>query len=230
MRADAAQLERVFSNLIENAIKFSPPRTLRSGSPAAPSAGRVTVRVIDRGRGIPRRYRAQVFEPFFRGPRAGSGSGAGGSGLGLAICRGFVEANGGRIVLQTGRDTGTIVRGQLPGAAPARERTVGLDERSAAPRVLVVDDEPQIVRGLKIILRSAGYAVEAAETKAEALVELVCAAARRARARPGPARRPRASRSARRSGAGAGCRSWSSRPSATSARRSARSTPAPTTT
>jgi two-component system, OmpR family, KDP operon response regulator KdpE len=41
------------------------------------------------------------------------------------------------------------------------------------PRVLVVDDEPQIVRGLKILLRSAGYAVEAAETKEEALVELV---------------------------------------------------------
>ena len=42
----------------------------------------------------------------------------------------------------------------------------------SAPRVLVVDDEPQIVRGLKIILRSAGYAVEAAESKAEALAML----------------------------------------------------------
>jgi two-component system KDP operon response regulator KdpE len=41
-----------------------------------------------------------------------------------------------------------------------------------APRVLVVDDEPQIVRGLKIILRDAGYAVEAAETKAQALAAL----------------------------------------------------------
>jgi two-component system, OmpR family, KDP operon response regulator KdpE len=43
---------------------------------------------------------------------------------------------------------------------------------ATAPRVLVVDDEPQIVRGLKIILRSAGYAVEAAENKAEALALL----------------------------------------------------------
>ena len=43
---------------------------------------------------------------------------------------------------------------------------------SAAPRVLVVDDEPQIVRGLKIILRDAGYTVEAAETKAQALAAL----------------------------------------------------------
>src|SRR5689334_21950924 len=44
---------------------------------------------------------------------------------------------------------------------------------AGGPRILVVDDEPQIVRGLKILLRSAGYAVEAAETKAQALVELV---------------------------------------------------------
>jgi two-component system KDP operon response regulator KdpE len=44
---------------------------------------------------------------------------------------------------------------------------------AGGPRILVVDDEPQIVRGLKIILRNAGYAVEAAETKAEAMVELV---------------------------------------------------------
>ncbi len=118
VRADAAQLERVFSNLIENAIKFSPP-----GAPVritgGAGAGRVAVRVVDRGSGIPRRYRSQVFEPFFRarGPaesRAGSGDGGGGSGLGLAICRGFVEANGGRIVLQTDRDTGTAFTVSFP--------------------------------------------------------------------------------------------------------------------
>jgi two-component system sensor histidine kinase KdpD len=102
IRADAAQLERVFSNLIENAIKFSPP-----GSPVRISGGagssRVTVRVTDHGRGIPRQHRSQVFTPFFRG-RGTSGAG---SGLGLAICRGFVEANGGRIVLQSGGERGT---------------------------------------------------------------------------------------------------------------------------
>jgi two-component system sensor histidine kinase KdpD len=97
VRADAAQLERVFSNLIENAIKFSPPEAAVRIT-AGVGAGRVTVRVIDRGRGIPSQYRARVFEPFFRV----RGSGGTGSGLGLAICRGFVEANGGQIVLQSG--------------------------------------------------------------------------------------------------------------------------------
>jgi two-component system, OmpR family, sensor histidine kinase KdpD len=109
VRADAAQLERVFSNLIENAIKFSPPGASVRISGGA-SAGRVAVRVADRGSGIPRRYRSHVFEPFFRV----RGDAGGGSGLGLAICRGFVEANGGRIVLQSGRDTGTSFTVSFP--------------------------------------------------------------------------------------------------------------------
>src|SRR5437588_6906918 len=83
VRADAAQLERVFANLIENAIKFSPPESPVEIT-AGVGSGRVTVRVIDQGRGIAPQLRSRVFEPFFRGP---SGSGAG-SGLGLAISRG----------------------------------------------------------------------------------------------------------------------------------------------
>jgi two-component system, OmpR family, sensor histidine kinase KdpD len=109
VRADATQLERVFSNLLENAIKFSPDRSpVRVSGGSSPS--RVTIRVTDHGRGIPTQHRAHVFEPFFRG-RGDSGSG---SGLGLAICRGFVEANGGRILLQAGTDGGTSFAVSFP--------------------------------------------------------------------------------------------------------------------
>src|SRR5262249_15505257 len=75
-----------------------------------------------------------------------------------------------------------LICGQLPGRAPADYRALDGEDpagrggsaavSSPAPRVLVVDAEPQIVRGLKIVLRSAGYAVEAAETKEEALALL----------------------------------------------------------
>ena len=99
VRADAAQIERVFTNLIDNAAKFSP-----NGKPVEVrgicSNGRVTIRVVDHGRGVPAAQQAQIFKPFVRGRDAQPGS-----GLGLAICRGFVEANGGRIALQSrGRD------------------------------------------------------------------------------------------------------------------------------
>jgi two-component system, OmpR family, sensor histidine kinase KdpD len=105
VQADAAQLERVIANLLENAVKFSPsetPVTISGGS----GGGRVVVRVIDQGPGIPSAKQAQIFEPFFRGRQGESGS-----GLGLAICRGLVEANGGRIDLQsdTGRGTSFAV-------------------------------------------------------------------------------------------------------------------------
>ena len=97
--ADAAQLQRAFTNLIDNAAKFSPsdkPIEIRGVS----ANGRITIRVIDHGRVIPPADHAQIFKPFVRGRDAQTGS-----GLGLAICRGFVEANGGRITLQSrGRD------------------------------------------------------------------------------------------------------------------------------
>ncbi len=109
VRADASQLERVFSNLLENAIKFSPVQSPVRVSGGA-GAGRVTVRVTDKGRGIPNQQRPHVFEPFFRG----RGDGGAGSGLGLAICRGFVEANGGRILLQSGIDGGTSFAVSFP--------------------------------------------------------------------------------------------------------------------
>jgi two-component system sensor histidine kinase KdpD len=113
VRADAAQLERVFSNLIDNALKFSPPGEMVRVSGGAAGA-RVIVRVSDRGLGIPRKDRSRVFEPFFRSADRGAGS-----GLGLAICRGFVEANGGQIILQPSAERGTSFAVSFPVARPS---------------------------------------------------------------------------------------------------------------
>jgi two-component system sensor histidine kinase KdpD len=115
VNADPAQLERVFVNLIDNAVKFSPPGGAIEIRGVAAN-GRVTVRVVDRGRGIAPGRQAQVFEPFVR-----HGDAHPGSGLGLAICRGFVEANGGRIALQSQARDGsafavTFPVGQQPSA------------------------------------------------------------------------------------------------------------------
>ena len=112
VKADAAQLERVFSNLIDNAVKFSPPDAPVRIS-AEVDGDEVTVRVTDHGPGIAARDRARVFEPFFR---ASSDTG-GGSGLGLAICRGFVEANGGQITVESANGAGAAFAVTLPVAS-----------------------------------------------------------------------------------------------------------------
>jgi two-component system sensor histidine kinase KdpD len=111
VRADAAQLERAFANLLENAVRYSGghPVSVR----ARVTGGRLLVRVVDRGPGIPPAQRERVFEPFYR---AGSASaGHRGSGLGLAIVRGFVEANGGRVSVESLPGQGTSFIVEFPG-------------------------------------------------------------------------------------------------------------------
>jgi two-component system, OmpR family, sensor histidine kinase KdpD len=134
VRLDAAQMERAFVNVLDNARRHSGghPVSVRaravpglarntsaaSASDAAPAApgGRLIVRVIDRGPGIPPAQLERVFEPFYR---VGSGAdGHRGSGLGLAIARGFTEANGGRLHVESLPGQGATFVFQLPLHAP----------------------------------------------------------------------------------------------------------------
>jgi len=108
VRGDAVQLERVFSNLLDNAVRFSPKgRPVRITGGVGPSL--VTVRVIDEGPGVSPAQRTRVFEPF-----VSSRGGQDGPGLGLAICRGFVEASGGQIRLQSSSGHETAFAVSLP--------------------------------------------------------------------------------------------------------------------
>jgi two-component system sensor histidine kinase KdpD len=107
VRADASQLERVFSNLIENALRFSPENESVRISGGV-GAGKVTVRVVDRGPGVPVSQRNAIFKPFHTGDQRE------GAGLGLAICKGFVEANGGELRLQADSTDGTAFAVSFP--------------------------------------------------------------------------------------------------------------------
>jgi K+-sensing histidine kinase KdpD len=94
VRVDAAHIERVLVNLLENALKFSSPAD-RVDVSAGVEAGEIRVRVRDRGPGVAEADRERIFEPFERASAVGRGS-----GLGLAIAKGFAEANGGRVWLE----------------------------------------------------------------------------------------------------------------------------------
>lgn len=92
VRVDGAQIERVLVNLLENAVKFSPPAAaVRVRVDAVHDE--VVIRVVNQGVGIPQAELGRIFEPFQRLPNE-RGRGA---GLGLAIAKGFAEANGGRV-------------------------------------------------------------------------------------------------------------------------------------
>jgi len=111
LRADAAQLLQAFANLIENAWRYS------NGLPVAvrvrPSGHQVIVRIVDQGPGIPHAEQERIFEAFYRGTPAQHGTWKG-SGLGLAIAKGFIEANGGTISVDSLPGQGTSFVVELP--------------------------------------------------------------------------------------------------------------------
>lgn len=121
VRADSAQLERAFANLIENAVRHS------GGQPVSVRArvvgARLVVRVVDRGPGIAEAEHERIFTPFYQARAAThAGATAAGSGLGLAIARGFVEANGGRLRVESLPGQGSTFVVELP--LPADEETL----------------------------------------------------------------------------------------------------------
>ena len=106
---DEILLEQVFVNLLENAAKHTPPGTpVEIGAEASPDE--VVVWVADRGPGLPAGEEERVFEKFHR---ASAVPGAG-VGLGLAICRGIVNAHGGRIWAESRPGGGAVFRFTIP--------------------------------------------------------------------------------------------------------------------
>ena len=116
VRIDPVHAQRILVNLLENAIRHSPP-----GEPVTVRGNctrqEVIVRVIDRGPGIPAADLERIFEPFTTGD-TGGGNGAR-AGLGLAIARGFAQANGGRLWAESQPAQGASFALALPlGADP----------------------------------------------------------------------------------------------------------------
>ncbi|MGD9545596.1 MAG: ATP-binding protein [Methylocystis sp.] len=106
-------LERAFSNLIDNAVKYgeSPEVRLLESDDVA------VVEIVDRGPGIPEDRRESMLEPFERGDAGASSGASDGFGLGLAIARTIAEAHRGRLTLEERAGGGLIARVSLPKAA-----------------------------------------------------------------------------------------------------------------
>ncbi|HGO6079366.1 MULTISPECIES: DUF4118 domain-containing protein [Burkholderia] len=136
LQMDAVLMERLFTNLFENAAKYTPPDTsLDIGAERVTDDGQpfVRVHVDDHGPGLPAGMETRIFDKFTRGEKE---SATPGIGLGLAICRAIVEAHGGKI----GALNRTAPDGHVTGAR--FWFTLPVDTPPAAPAVS--DDEPDL--------------------------------------------------------------------------------------
>jgi two-component system, OmpR family, phosphate regulon sensor histidine kinase PhoR len=110
--ADGDLLSRAVTNLVANAIKFSPAKSeVRVAARAEDDA--VWIEVSDRGCGIPPESLPRIFEKFYRVPRVEEGE-APGTGLGLAFVREIAEMHGGRILAQSETGVGSVFSLKLP--------------------------------------------------------------------------------------------------------------------
>ena len=120
VQADPQQLHLTLVNLLENAIRFSPPGG-RVRLSSWQVDGEVGLTVADQGPGVPAEHCDKLFDRFYR---ADSARGRGGSGLGLSICREIVRAHGGRIWVDSDVGRGSSFSVALPAwrtLAPERQ-------------------------------------------------------------------------------------------------------------
>ena len=173
VRADPGRVRQVLWNLLQNAIKFTPPGGGVAVRYASGPDGRVAVEVQDSGVGIAAADLARIFRPFEQ-----AGATASGLGLGLAISAALVDAHQGTLTAASdGPGTGATFRMELPVAEetePSREAAAWIP--SAAPptlrprRVLVVEDHADTLTAAAALLTELGCEVTAARSMRDALL------------------------------------------------------------
>ncbi len=128
VQTDPALLERVVANLVENALSWSPEGEVVRIS-AGEVSGRIDLRIVDRGPGIPVEARDAIHLPF---QRFGDSTNSGGVGLGMAVAHGFLEAMGNHLVIEDTPGGGTtMVIGFKP--TPPGDRAPGFQAARALP-------------------------------------------------------------------------------------------------
>lgn len=165
---DELKLHEVLQNLITNAIhhaKDAGAVVVKASRLARPDGDVARIVVQDDGKGIPPEELPLVFDRYRSGAKGG-----GGTGLGLAICKEFVELHGGEIWAEAPPEGGAAFIFTLPLAQEVSRAVQNLPAKESAeqPRVLVVEDEPEIAAVLVEVLRSR-YRVDVARDGAEGL-------------------------------------------------------------
>ena len=163
---DRDRVVQILTNLLSNALKFSPEGGVVHVCVAKGAAGFLRFGVRDRGQGISTEQQARLFTRFEQLEAANTRR-RGGTGLGLAISRSLVEQQGGRIGVESTPGQGSEFWFELP-LVPAPSVRVAGDAANEPPGILVVEDDDAVARVVGIILARAGHSVTRAATLEEA--------------------------------------------------------------
>jgi PAS domain S-box-containing protein len=174
VHADPARLEQVVNNLLDNALKYTPPGgRIRVTTEVVGDAA--VLRVRDSGQGIRTDLLGRVFDLFVQEAQSLDRS-RGGLGLGLALVKRLVELHGGVVAAwSAGPGQGSEFTVRLPAAAAPAEApgAEGAARRMVVPRrVLVVEDSPDARQSLRLLLELAGHHVETCEDGPSGLAKL----------------------------------------------------------
>ena len=174
VQADPSRLEQIFTNLLNNAAKYTPPRGVLELSTALED-GMAVIRVKDNGVGIAREVLPHVFDLFVQGESTLDRA-QGGLGIGLTLVRRLVEMHGGQVSAKSdGPGTGSEFTVLLPvkgGKEPTPRRPAppqGAVSVNTGRRVLLVDDNLDVAVMLATLLRGDGHEVEVAHDGPAAL-------------------------------------------------------------
>jgi len=179
---DRTQIHQVLLNLCVNARDAMPKgghlrlrvstAILTEPMPALPTPAQpgpyIVFEVSDTGCGIAAADRERIFDPFFTTKEVGKGT-----GLGLSTALGIVQSHRGVVIVETEPDRGTTFKVFLPSSPDAPEKTTpevnALPPRGGGETILIVDDEPDVVEGLRQLLEQHNYCVFTAANGEEAL-------------------------------------------------------------
>jgi len=177
-----SEIQDALTNLVVNAIDAMPAGgilTLRSRlgdggtDPAEDVPDRVWVEIRDTGVGMTEEARRRCVEPFF------TTKGESGTGLGLAMVYGMAQRHGAELTIDSEPGKGTTVRLAFP-LAPARQESLPqpLAQEAQPLRILLVDDDPLLLKSLRDILESDGHSVQTADGGQAGIDEFLAALAR----------------------------------------------------